>query len=151
MLTTFTSMIVQMEFQSIGNTGTCIPAEPGIDTSLADELEADFTWHPPLIVENITDDVDTVRGLEDLMADKIGAEFDKWEGEFAAERATRDALPMHKEPADIPLVYDLTELDRIDNDVAPAAFEDDVTIHTGGDRKAWDLAALLEAKGVTTG
>lgn len=122
----------------------------GIDAGLADELETNFTWRPPLVVENITDDVDN-RGLEELTADEIGAEFDKWEKELEAERATRAALPANKEPQDIPLVYDLDELNRIDKGTVPAAFEDEVTIHTGGDGNVWDLAALLEAKGVTSG
>ncbi|KAJ7708769.1 hypothetical protein B0H17DRAFT_1124578 [Mycena rosella] len=104
----------------------------------------------PFVVENITDDID-VRGIEDLTAEEIQAEFDNWEAELAAECAAQELLPMNRELPEVPLVYDLDELEHIySGTVSLAASDDNVTIHMQGDRKVWDLAALLQAKGVTT-
>ncbi|KAJ6628795.1 hypothetical protein B0H10DRAFT_2209241 [Mycena sp. CBHHK59/15] len=123
--------------------------EPGIDTDLAQDLETNFMWTPPLLVENITDDVD-IRGIEELTMEEIDAAFNEWDPDLAAEWAARAAIPMGKEPVDIGLVYDLTELDRIDNGEVSATFENDVNIHMGGKGDTWDAAALLEAKGITS-
>jgi hypothetical protein len=46
-------------------------AEPGLDVGLADNLETNFTWRPPLVVENITDD--DMRSIEDLTSEEIDA------------------------------------------------------------------------------
>jgi hypothetical protein len=122
-------------------------AEPGLDVGLADNLETNFTWQPPLVVENITDD--DMRSIEDLTAEEIDAALTNWEADLAAEKAERDALPMNRESVDVPLVYDLTELDRIDSGAAPTA-NDDITIHMAGDDEPWDITALLQSKGITS-
>ncbi|KAF7348928.1 DUF659 domain-containing protein [Mycena venus] len=88
-------------------------AEPGIDTDFADDLQAAFTWQPPLIVETITDDVNM--HIEDFTPEQIEAELANWEADLAAEQAARDAVPMNREPDEVSLVYDLAELKRIDS------------------------------------
>ena len=125
-------------------------AEPGIDTNLAESLDRNFTWQLPLIVENITDDVDPdMRGIEDLTPEELEAELDNWEAKFAAEKAACDALPLHKEPADIPLVYDLEELAHIDSGTAPTAemilifIQEDATMSYGTWRLSCSQKVLL--------
>jgi hypothetical protein len=98
-------------------------------------------------VENITDD--DMRSIEDLTTEEIDAALTNWEADLAAEKAERDALPMNRESVDVPLVYDLTELDRIDSGAAPTA-NDDITIHMAGDDEPWDITALLQSKGITS-
>ncbi|KAJ7455723.1 hypothetical protein FB451DRAFT_1184020 [Mycena latifolia] len=89
-------------------------AEPGLDTDLAEGLEANFTWKPPLLIENITDDVDMC-GIEEMSEEEINAAFESWDADLAAEWAAREALLLAKQPIDVGLVYDYTELDNIDS------------------------------------
>ncbi|KAK7039668.1 DUF659 domain-containing protein [Favolaschia claudopus] len=112
-------------------------AEPGIDVDLVDDLEASFTWKPPLIVENISDGDGTGVPIEQMTPEQIEAELNTWEAELAAEQAARPAVPMRQEPTDVPLIYDLDELDRIDS--GAALIDDSAT---------WDLASLLASKGI---
>ncbi|KAJ7602520.1 ribonuclease H-like domain-containing protein [Mycena rosella] len=123
--------------------------EPGLDTNLANDLLSNFTWTPPLIVENVSDDLD-MRGIEEMSEDEINAAFDNWDKDLAAERATRAALPIAKMPVDVGLVYDYTELDRIDADEVTTVFDDEVTIHVGGTADVWDPLTLLTSKGITS-
>ncbi|KAK7045151.1 ribonuclease H-like domain-containing protein [Favolaschia claudopus] len=123
-------------------------AEPGIDVDLVDDLEASFTWKPPLIVENISDGDGIGVPIEQMTPEQIEAELNTWEAELAAEQAARPAVPMRQEPTDVPLIYDLDELDRIDSGAA-LIVRDDVDIRVGKDDSAtWDLASLLASKGI---
>jgi hypothetical protein len=143
--------IGRLEFRFTGSTAIHMHtrAEPGLDVGLADNLETNFTWQPPLVVENITDD--DMRSIEDLTAEEIDAALTNWEVDLAAEKAERDAPPMNRESVDVPLamVYDLTELDCIDSGAAPTA-NDNITIHMAGDDEPWDITAPLQSKGITS-
>ncbi|CAK5283387.1 unnamed protein product [Mycena citricolor] len=122
---------------------------PGIDTSLADELETNFTWQPPLVVEEVENDVGV--DTSDSWADgEMEKELAEWEKRLEDEAR----VPLFPNPVPSPTeVYDFAELVRIDAGVANTHFDKDHSIHIDDDSDEEaggpvDIEKLLAARGI---
>ncbi|KAG1721767.1 uncharacterized protein EDB91DRAFT_1256382 [Suillus paluster] len=121
----------------------------GIDTDLATDLNANFTWTPPLASRSQVDN--ELEGPESLTEDEVAAAFDEIE-QCIAEFPS--AIDPQLEGYEILAgkVYDITELEQVDKGIVPTAFEDDVQ-QVGSDSEdglSWDMQSLLTMKGVSS-
>ena len=122
-------------------------AEKGIHVDLANELEMTFAWVPPLAAHAEHPD-DYLAGPESISVDEIDTAFDELEKEkVAAPHNDVDGGEVLEGE-----IYNFAELDRIDEGLAPRAFEEDVSTLRGGSGggSTWDVDALMSARGVSS-
>ena len=122
----------------------------GIDTNLATDLDANFTWTPPLASQSHADDM--LEGPESLTEDEVAAAFDEIEQRIAESpgSAIDPQLGGHEILAG--RIYDFAELEQVDKGIVSGAFEDDVQ-QVGSiseDGVSWDVQSLLTLKGVSS-
>jgi hypothetical protein len=119
--------------------------QPGIDTELVGDLNANFTWKAPLAASTNDD----LLGPEGVTAEDIDAAFDE------LEKNSADATPidpvLEGEQIEVAKYYDLEALEHIDQGLVPVAEQGDIEMLVPvSDQTGWDAGALLLAQGIST-
>ena len=121
-------------------------AEDGIDVNTAQQLEREFTYTPPLNINEVTDaDNDDEFSMDQF--EKEWAEFEKERQEIAQRIVDgQDVVITVAEE------YDKDELARVEQGVVPEAFVDEVSIHAHSGVRAedWNLFEILQKAGIDT-
>ncbi|TBU61106.1 hypothetical protein BD310DRAFT_921492 [Dichomitus squalens] len=128
--------------------------ESGIDTELAEDLERNFTWVPPMTIEGAEGEV-SLEGPESTSVEDLEKAFKEFEEQLAAERGqdqVEGAGSDSQQSGEVLKgeVYNFEELDKVDKGVIPMAVEEEVQIiGDGGDNGAgWTVAQLTGRAGI---
>jgi hypothetical protein len=84
---------------------------------LATDLDANFTWTPPLASQSQVDD--ELEGPESLMEDEVAAAFDEIR-QYIAEFPSANDPQLEGFKILVGHVYDLAELEQVDKRITPA-------------------------------
>jgi hypothetical protein len=117
---------------------------------LATDLDANFTWTPPLASQSDADNM--LEGPESLTEDEVAAAFDEIEQRIAESPASAIDPQLDGHEILAGRIYDFAELEQVDKGIVPGAFEDDVQ-QVGSDSEegmSWDVQSLLTSKGVSS-
>ena len=122
--------------------------QPGINVELTDDLTKNFTWSPPFatVAAPSTGDADdeSLAGPESVTVDELEKAFTELEPPSVVDPSLDggEVLEGH--------VYDLEELRKVDECVAPSGFGDELLdLSTGEGSGGWSIEALLTSKGVS--
>ncbi|KAH7925705.1 hypothetical protein BV22DRAFT_1010684, partial [Leucogyrophana mollusca] len=120
--------------------------EPGIDTSVAAELEATFAWVPPLAPESDATN-DYLAGPESITEEELMEAFDELDREKVNASATVTEVDGHEVLEG--KVYDWKELEHVDEGTVPAGFNENIGVldRTSGGG-TWDVKALMSVEGI---
>ncbi|KAH7905944.1 hypothetical protein BJ138DRAFT_1225824 [Hygrophoropsis aurantiaca] len=128
--------------------------EPGIDISVATDLEATFSWVPPLAAESLDSD-DYLAGPESIAEEELDQAFDELDREKAeaAAAGVSDKVIDNTHGVLAGKIYDWVELERVDKGTKPVGFNEEINVlsmSSEGAADAWDVGALMTAEGVTS-
>lgn len=119
---------------------------PGINTNMAEELEATFAWVPPLSAAATHAD-DYLEGPESISFDELDEAFKQLEGTVLGE----ETVDLDGQEVLEGEVYDFEELERVDRGLVPTAVELDVPV-IGNDLEmgTWDVNHIMSSGGVSS-
>jgi hypothetical protein len=121
-------------------------AQPGINSEVAADLEANFAWAPPLAAQTQNID-DNLTGPESISLNEIDAAFAQLE-------CKKDAIEWEPVDGNEVLegqVYDFVALEHVDQGLAPKSVDDDIMVveHTSHNDGQWDVDVLMSSNGVS--
>lgn len=120
--------------------------EVGINVDVAQDLEANFAWAPPLAAEPQDLD-DLLAGPETISADEIAEAFDALE----VEENLEEFVSIDNAEVLGGKAFDFVELERVDRGLVPQAAVDEVNVvdHDGED-DGWDEVSLMSSVGLSS-
>ena len=122
--------------------------QPEINVELTDDLTKNFTWLPPFTTMAVPSTGDTndesLAGPESITVDELEKAFTELEPPSIADPSLDRGEVLEG------YVYDLGELRKVDECVAPSGFSDELLdLSTGEGSGGWSIEALLTLKGVS--
>ena len=114
--------------------------EPGIDVDLTSDLNSNFTWSSPLaVVTPAGSDIDT-SGPESISVDELDKAFEELKTHTVIDPSLVDGSEVLEGQ-----VYDLDEMEKVDDGIAPTGFQDDVQELSGGSEadNTWSIDTPL--------
>lgn len=116
--------------------------ETGINKDLVSDLEATFTWVPPLATDT-GQGADHLQGPESISLEELDAAFDELEKELASTKDSEENGEKGVLDGDM---YDYDELSRVDQGLAPKGFEEEVSIlNEASTDRGWNVGDLMSS------
>lgn len=127
--------------------------EGGLNVELAEDLERDFAWIPPMTVAHGDSETDGVDGPESMTVEELEKAFDEFERELQESREAAEASGEVVDGGEVleGAVYDFDELERVDAGTVPATFEEVARLPDEPEAvndEDWDVEALMASAGV---
>ncbi|PIL30823.1 hypothetical protein GSI_06991 [Ganoderma sinense ZZ0214-1] len=121
--------------------------KPGIDTNLADNLEENFSWVPPMTVKRAVED--PLEGPKELSLAELDTAFDEFEVQLrtgcAAHKAADKEEGRWYGEVLTGEVYSFAELEKVDQEVIPRPVREEVqAVGQGvGNGAGWTVEQLM--------